>query len=136
MEEILLESINGNYQEGILILTENNIAELRKKKLYLFDMDGTIYLDDKLFDDTKELLRYIKNMGGRYMFITNNSSRSVRAYVSKVNRLGVAASEEDFLTSTDATITYFLKKGYRKIYALGTESFKEQLREAGLPVSD
>lgn len=115
---------------------ENNIAELKKKKLYLFDMDGTIYLDDKLFDGTKELLGYIKKMGGRYVFITNNSSRSVRAYVSKVNKLGVDALEEDFLTSADATIMYLKEKRYRKIYVFGTESFKEQLREARLPISD
>ena len=113
-----------------------NIAELKKKKLYLFDMDGTIYLDDKLFDGTKELLRYIENIGGRHMFITNNSLKSVKAYVNKMSKLGVNTSKDDFLTSTDATVMYLPKRKYRKIYALGTESFKEQLRESGVPVSD
>ena len=100
-------------------------------------MDGTtIYLDDKLFDGTKKLLGYIGKIGGRYMFITNNSSKSVKVYVNKMSKLEVNTSKDDFLTSTDATIMYLLKRKYRKIYAFGTESFKEQLRESGLPVTD
>ena len=57
-------------------------------KLYLFDMDGTLYLGDRLFDFTKDLLRKIRENGGRYMFMTNNSSKSVRAYIEKLSRLG------------------------------------------------
>ena len=30
-------------------LTKENINNLKNKKLFLFDMDGTIYNDDKLF---------------------------------------------------------------------------------------
>ena len=33
------------------------------KKLFLFDMDGTIYLDNDLFDGVKELLKKIESIG-------------------------------------------------------------------------
>ena len=55
--------------------------DLKNIKLFLFDMDGTLYLGDNLFDFTVELLDTIKKTGGRYMFMTNNSSKSVVDYV-------------------------------------------------------
>ena len=48
---------------------------LHDKKLFLFDMDGTIYLDNDLFEGVPELLNQITENGGRYVFITNNSSK-------------------------------------------------------------
>jgi len=50
---------------------------LEKKRLFLLDMDGTIYLDTDLFDGTLDFLAYVKEIGGRYIFLTNNSSKSV-----------------------------------------------------------
>ena len=112
------------------------MSSLKNKKLFLLDMDGTIYLDDDLFDGTLDFLNYVKSIGGRYMFLTNNSSKSVTAYVDKLARLGIASTPEDFLTSTNATVLHLQKKQYHKIYAFGTTSFKEQLREGGLPITD
>ncbi len=109
---------------------------LKNKKLFLLDMDGTIYLDDDLFDGTLDFLRYVKEIGGRYMFLTNNSSKSVDKYIEKLASLGIKSEAEDFLTSTNATALYLSKKSYKKIYAFGTASFREQLIEAGLPVTD
>ncbi|EHE54061.1 nagD protein [Streptococcus pneumoniae Netherlands15B-37] len=74
-----------------------DISELQNKKLFLFDMDGTIYEEDRLFEGTLELLDYIHNIGGEYIFITNNSSKSVVDYVEKVNRLGIKAERDNFL---------------------------------------
>ena len=62
---------------------------LQNKKLYLFDMDGTVYLDETLFDGVPELLEKIEKQGGRYVFITTNASKSVKDYVAKMHRLGL-----------------------------------------------
>ena len=99
-------------------------------------MDGTIYLDNDLFDDVPEFLEYVKSVGGRYIFLTNNSSKSVDKYVEKLASLGIEATGEDFFTSTNATVLYLKEQNYKKIYAFGTESFKAQLKEGGLPITD
>ena len=112
------------------------MSNLKDKRLFLLDMDGTIYLDEDLFDGTLDFLAYVKKIGGRYLYLTNNSSKSVNAYVEKLARLGVASTAEDFLTSTNATVLYLQKQNYRKIYAFGTTSFKEQLKDGGLPITD
>ena len=112
------------------------MSSLKNKRFFLLDMDGTIYLDDDLFDGTIDFLNYVKSVGGRYMFLTNNSSKSVSAYVEKLHRIGIDAVEEDFLTSTDATILHIKEKmSGRRFYSLGTRSFTEQLREAGIDVT-
>lgn len=110
--------------------------ELKDKKLYLLDMDGTLYLDNDLFDGVHEFLTAIRDHGGRYLFLTNNSSKSVDKYIEKLGSLGIPTTAEDFLTSTNATILDLQKKNYHKIYAFGTTSFREQLSAAGLPITD
>lgn len=111
--------------------------KLKKKKLFLFDMDGTLYLGNMLYDFTNELLDTIKSSGGRYMFMTNNSSRSVSDYIKKLAGLGVKAVREDFITSSQAT-AYYLNKHYKgkTLYVCGTESLKEELRANGYEITE
>lgn len=110
---------------------------LKDKKLFLLDMDGTIYLGNTVFEGTKEFLSYVKSTGGRYIYLTNNSSRGKDAYVEKMKRLGIEASPEDFLSSVDATIDY-LKEHHEnaRLFVLGTRSLKKQLKDAGFFVAD
>ena len=112
-------------------------AAMRRKKLFLLDMDGTLYLGDRVFDHCLDFLRAIRRQGGRYLYLTNNSSKSVDKYVEKMERLHIHSAAEDFFTSTDAACAY-LREHYhgRKIYALGTASFRQQLQGAGFPVTD
>lgn len=113
------------------------MIDLKAKKLFLLDMDGTIYLGDNLFESTRAFLEQIKKQGGRYLFVTNNSSRSVDAYVERLHRMGLEfITKEDFLTSVD-TIIWYMRGKYDDalIYASGTESFKEQLIEAGYNIT-
>ena len=109
---------------------------IKNKKLFLLDMDGTIYLDNNLFDGVLDFLSYIKKIDGKYMFLTNNSSKSVDKYIEKLDSIGIKSTADDFLTSTNATVLFLQKKNYNKIYALGTQSFKEQLKDGGLNITD
>ncbi len=109
---------------------------LGNKRLFLLDMDGTIYLDEQLFDGTLDFLDHVRAIGGKAMYLTNNSSKSVTSYVEKLARLGISAEKEDFLTSVNATVLHLQKEAFRKIYAFGTRSFKQQLLDAGLPIVD
>ena len=110
--------------------------DLKNKKLFLLDMDGTLYLDEDLFDGTIEFLDHVKSIGGKYLFLTNNSSKGVDAYIEKMAKLGIETSADDFFTSVNATIVYLSDKNYNKIYAFGTKTFKEQLKKAGYNITD
>jgi HAD superfamily hydrolase (TIGR01450 family) len=110
---------------------------INKIKLFLFDMDGTLYLGDRLYDFTPELLEEIKKIGGKYMFMTNNSSKSVVDYIKKLDRLGIKAEYDDFITSSQAT-AYYLEKHHKnaRIYVCGTESLKAELVRGGFEVTE
>ncbi len=113
------------------------MIDLKQKKLFLLDMDGTIYLGDTLFDGTKDFLRAVREQGGKYLFVTNNSSRSVTAYVDRLRGMGIDATADDFLTSVDALIWYMRGKyDGALMYAFGTRTFRQQLSEAGFHVTD
>ena len=109
---------------------------IEKMKLYLFDMDGTLYLGSQLYDFTIELLQEIRRTGGKYLFITNNSSKSVADYVKKLETFGIGATRDDFMTSSQAT-AYYLHKYHegRRLYVCGTESLKEELCSEGFTVT-
>lgn len=115
-----------------------SLERLRQKRLFLLDLDGTLYLDETLFDGAAEFLHFIRESGRRYLFLTNNSSKSGDAYVEKMRRLGIEATRGDFLTSVDATIAYLREHGGkdRLYYVCGTESFRAQLRAAGFRLTD
>ena len=106
-------------------------------KLFLLDMDGTLYLGNRLFDFAVELLKEIRRTGGKYLFVTNNSSKSVEDYVKKLSNMGIAANREDFMTSSQAT-AYYLHKHHegKRLYVCGTESLKTELRSEGFFVTE
>lgn len=112
-------------------------GELKDKKLFLLDMDGTIYIDDVLFEHSLKFLNEIKDMGGEYVFLTNNSSKSVNDYIIKLSRLGIKVDNSNFLTSSQATALY-LKENYRdkKIYVMGTKSLKKEFEDNNIWVTD
>ncbi len=115
----------------------NNISALKNKKLFLFDMDGTIYNEELIFDGTLDLLSFIEEIGGRYIFITNNSSSSVADYIKKTNKLGIKADIDNFFTSAQAAALYF-KNVFpdKKIYCQGTKSLIKELEDAGITVTE
>ena len=84
--------------------------KIKDIKLYLFDMDGTLYLGEQLYDFTKELLSKIRQVGSDYMFMTNNSSKSVVDYIKKLDRLRVT------LKDSFARIRYISKELCRILY--------------------
>ncbi len=111
---------------------------MKNKKLFLFDIDGTLALGNNLFDGSRELIEHIKKIGGQAYYITNNSTSSGADYVKKFKDFyGLNATEDQFITSGYMTIR-FLKQNYfgKKIFVMGTSSFVNELKRNGLAVTE
>lgn len=112
--------------------------QLGNKRLFLLDLDGTLYLEETLLPGAAEFLDYVRDRGGAVRFLTNNSSRGVAAGLEKLRRLGIPAEENEFLTSVEATVDYLKKNRNPQdvYYVVGTESFCCQLQAAGFALRD
>ncbi len=114
----------------------NDITKIRDKKLFLLDMDGTIYMENKIFDGVFNLLSFIEKKGGKYAFITNNSSKSVSDYVKKLALMGIKCDKNNFFSSTEASVLLLKEKFKDKlVYAQGTKSFIKELKDNGIKVT-
>jgi HAD superfamily hydrolase (TIGR01450 family) len=111
--------------------------EIQKKKLFLLDIDGTISLGNVLIEGTMNFIDYVNKEKGKYIFITNNSTKSIEDYVIKFTKMGIPVDESNFLTSSYATAIY-LKKiyGEQLIFLVGTSSFRMELENFGIRITE
>ena len=79
---------------------QNLTSNLDGIEAVFLDLDGTIYMGDNLIEGAVNFLNRIEERGIRRFFLSNNSSKSVKQYLSKLENLGVPAKEEDILLST------------------------------------
>ncbi|MBE6585879.1 MAG: HAD-IIA family hydrolase [Ruminococcaceae bacterium] len=110
-----------------------SINILRDKQLYIFDMDGTIYLGSIVFDFAIRFIENLRRAGKRVMFFTNNASRSTNVYLEKLTRLGFSPTAEEIMSSADVTVAYL--KTYHKdqtVYLVGTKQLESQFCAAGI----
>ncbi len=113
------------------------IESLARKKLYVFDMDGTIYLGKVVFDFAIRFIEHLRASGRRVLFFTNNASHSTAFYVDKLTRLGFSPTPDEIMSSADVTVTY-LKTHYpdQSVYLVGTEQLSEHFRANGIRLLD
>ncbi len=106
----------------------------QNKKIVFLDMDGTIYLGEKLIPGTIGFLSALRKKQINYYYLSNNSSRSKTDYVSKLEHLGIPASTEEIILSTDGVIDFLLSRKIDKTYVVGTQSMKDMFIHAGIEV--
>ena len=102
-------------------------------RLFLLDMDGTLYLGDDVFDGAVDFIHSISETGRNYIYLTNNSSRAGVDYITRLRRLGFPCEAENVFTSGMAT-GEFLNQNYpgAKVYLAGTKAFYRELQSYGI----
>ena len=114
-----------------------NKSELKKIKLFVLDMDGTIYLGDKILPGAIEFVHTARKMGKKVVFFTNNASKNPNNYVEKLNRMGFGATREDVVTAGDVTIEYLKRnRPNEAVYLVGTPALHNSFEEAGIQISE
>lgn len=119
------------------MLTEKNQIQTKElldsKKLFIFDMDGTIYLGGNPFDFAVRYINRLRESGRRVLFFTNNASHDPKFYIEKLRRLGFAPTANEICTSGNVTAAFLARKRKGKtVYLLGTPELYRQIREYGI----
>lgn len=108
-------------------------SKLKNTELFLFDMDGTLYLGDEVYNGAIQLMEDLPRLGKRYIYLTNNSSRAGTDYITRLKGLGFPCEAENVFTSGMATGMY-LNQNHpgAKVYLVGTQAFRRELLSYGI----
>ena len=124
---------NNDEIEDARILNNYKKRDLLDKKLFIFDQDGTIYLNYILLDGAKDFINILKKKKKKFVFITNNSSKKTDTYREKLTGiLNIKINLDQIYNSTLATIEYLKNQKISKIYCMGTQEFIEEINKHGL----
>ena len=112
-----------------------NTDVIKDKKLYVFDMDGTIYLGGIPFEFAKRFIKNLRASGKKVLFFTNNASHTTEFYVQKLTKLGFSPTPDEIMTSGDVTIEFLKRhRAGKSVYLVGTPELVENFRENGIPM--
>lgn len=111
----------------------DKVKLLQETELFVLDMDGTYYLDSDILDGSLEFLEQVKRLGKRFVFFTNNSSKSPKTYIDKLAKMDTFITRDQIMTSGDVMIQY-LKSCYpgKSVYLVGTPDLENNFLENGI----
>jgi HAD superfamily hydrolase (TIGR01450 family) len=113
-----------------------DISDLKQKKVFFLDLDGTIYLGGQLFEGVIELINGLKKNNKNFFFLSNNSSKSTKDYLNKLKNFNIPIKRETLILSQHPTIDYLHKNHFIKIFLLGTHSLQQEFIEEGFTLTD
>ncbi|MEG1633173.1 MAG: HAD-IIA family hydrolase [Oscillospiraceae bacterium] len=114
-----------------------DFEKLKLCKLFLLDMDGTLYLGDDVFPGAVDFIGTLESTGREYIYLTNNSSRAGTDYVNRLLRLGFPCEPKNVFTSGMATALY-LNENFpgAAVYPVGTKAFMRELTSYGVRLAE
>ncbi|MFP4322270.1 MAG: HAD-IIA family hydrolase [Anaerolineales bacterium] len=100
------------------------------------DMDGVLWRGDVILPGVVDFIQHLIEANIPYVFATNNSSRTVENYLTKLAGLGIPAEADQILSSAVATAAYLAEQyppGTR-VHVVGEQGLRETLTAYGFTV--
>jgi len=107
---------------------------------FVFDMDGTLVLGDRLSHGLRplpgalEITRWAADRGRPFVVFTNGTMRSPAHYARIMRELGFPLPDEAMMTPASSAVRVLTRAGHKRIMLLGGEGIAAPLWEAGLEV--
>ncbi len=112
-----------------------DINVIKDKKLFIFDMDGTIYLGGIPFGFAIEFIKNLRKSGKKVLFFTNNASHTSPFYLEKLTRMGYEPTADEIMTSGDVTFEFLNRyRATKSVYMVATDELIEEYRAKGIKV--
>ncbi len=103
---------------------------------FILDMDGTLYLGNKLIDGALDFIKKMTASNRLFFFLTNNSSKNSGDYQKKLAKLGIESSIEQIINSGQVTANYIKKRqADATVYLVGTNSLHQEFQKANLKIA-
>jgi 4-nitrophenyl phosphatase len=112
---------------------ESSCDILKKVKCFILDLDGTVYLGNRILEGSIEFLKELEREGIQFKFFTNNSSKNAEVYINRITKMGYPVSQDMMLISNQVIINY-IKENMpdKKVFILGNEYLKNDFVKAGI----
>jgi len=124
-----------------LAATEPQVLErLRDARGFIFDMDGTLALGDRVnhgltaLPGAVEMLAWVRERGLPYVVFTNGTNRSPHHFAQVLRDAGLDVPDDQMMTPASSAVVMFTRRGYKRVMVLGTDGLTGPLTEAGIEV--
>ncbi|MEW6697059.1 MAG: HAD-IIA family hydrolase [Bacillota bacterium] len=107
-----------------------------KFDVFLFDLDGVIYIGGELLPGVKETMAQLRNQNKGIYFLTNDPVPTRQQLVERLQGLGIEAQLDEVISSGWATAKTLRVMNIRSVYVLGSEGLKTEMREFGIAVAE
>jgi len=115
----------------------NAIQNVKDYKGYIFDLDGTIYLEETLLPGAKELIENLRNDNRKVIFLSNNPTKDPKMYADKLTRLGIPTQPEEIVNTVVAMVLWLKENAQgKKVYAIAEEPLIDAIRAAGIEYTE
>ncbi|TVY09731.1 HAD-IIA family hydrolase [Paenibacillus cremeus] len=107
-------------------------------KGYIFDLDGTVYLGERMIEGAAEAIHRLRERGDKVVFFSNKPIATRQSYSDKLTKMGIPTGIEDVLNSSLIVARYLqsrLKPG-ELVHLIGEEPIRDELIEHGIPLID
>ena len=99
---------------------------------YICDLDGTVYLGERLIPGAQEKILGLRAAGSRVVFLSNKPLEPRENYAAKLTRLGIPTPPEDVINSTRALVHYLRQHHPRaRLFVIGEEALLGEMRREG-----
>ena len=104
---------------------------------FILDLDGVLFRGDQAIPAAAPTIDALRSAGKQVAFLTNNSARTPEQVAAKLGSLGIRASEEEVVTSAQATADLLKREGPGStVYVIGQDGVRTALAAAGLELID
>ena len=128
----------GSGEAGV---TDPGVLErLRDARGFIFDMDGTLALGDRVnhglaaLPGAVDMLAWVRERGLPYVVFTNGTNRTPHHFAAVLRDAGLVVPDDQMMTPASSAVVMFTKRGYKRVMVLGTEGLTGPLRQAGIEV--
>jgi 4-nitrophenyl phosphatase len=119
---------------------DDALERLRTPRGFIFDMDGTLVLGDRVNHGLRPLpgaiamLEWVRSRGLPYVVFTNGTNRTPAHFARVLRDEGLDVPDELMMTPASSAVVMFAKRGFKRVMVLGGSGLIEPLREAGIEV--
>jgi 4-nitrophenyl phosphatase len=125
---------------GATDVSDDARARLRNARGFIFDMDGTLVLGDRVNHGLRPLpgaismLEWARTRRRPYLVFTNGTNRTPADFARVLRDAGLDVPDELMMTPASSAVVMFAKRGFKRVMVLGVSGLIEPLREAGIEV--